>query len=195
MLLSSEQRDGIGVALNESDLLGLEVDPERRIAAATFRVLTLPEEGPMPDDRRVQVLFEPVGRVEAALREGAWDDPSAPVVPFGIEELLKTVQSFDGLPIYGWKFIDVQNEYDRDWTKHLSLDWSSGTDGLSHSITVFQDAGNRILDVRLWFDDLRVFEPGGVEIPLDSFIAGGRRWWDALFEGDERARGFGPVPM
>ena len=44
-------------ALNESDLLGVEIDPDRRLAGATFRVLTLPTEGMPPEDRRVQLLL------------------------------------------------------------------------------------------------------------------------------------------
>jgi hypothetical protein len=59
MVLDEEQRHGIDVALNEADLLGFEVDPTRRLAAATFRVLTLPENGPAPNDRRVQFLLRP----------------------------------------------------------------------------------------------------------------------------------------
>src|SRR5262245_32108018 len=82
ILLTEEQCAGLNVALNEADLLGFEVNAERRMAAATFRVLTLPEIGPAPDDRRVQFLFRPVGRVAASLRDGRWDDPGAPIVPF-----------------------------------------------------------------------------------------------------------------
>jgi hypothetical protein len=65
-------RKDLGVALNESNLLGFEVDSIRRIGAATFCVLTLPADGPPPDDRRVQMLFRPVGRVGASVRNGLW---------------------------------------------------------------------------------------------------------------------------
>jgi hypothetical protein len=74
-----ELRNDLGVALNESDLLGFEVDPDRRLAGATFRVLTLPREGMPPEDRRVQMLFRPVGRVAASLRNGFWNDEAAEV--------------------------------------------------------------------------------------------------------------------
>ena len=47
-----EFRTELGVALNEADLLGFEVEERRRIAAATFRVLSLPAEGRPPEDRR-----------------------------------------------------------------------------------------------------------------------------------------------
>jgi hypothetical protein len=106
MSLSEEQSAGLNVALNEADLLGFEVDPERRIAAVMLSVLTLRENGPTPQDRRVQIVFHPVGRVAASLRNGRWDDPDAEVVPFTLAELLPIVQS-GGLSRYGWELIDA----------------------------------------------------------------------------------------
>ncbi len=188
MELDEETRGGFGVALNESDLLGLEVDPARRIAAATFRVLTLPESGPPPEDRRVQVLFHSVERVVASLREGVPDAET--VVPFELGDLLEVVRSFGGLPIYGWDFIDVADATD-GWRKALSLDWSTGAAQPRHSITVFQEGTSRLLDVSLWFDWLEIRTPDGSVIPMDAFIAGGRRWWDAFHRGDPRTDGFG----
>jgi hypothetical protein len=191
MSLTEDQSNGLGVALNEADLLGFEVIPEKWVAGATFRVLTLPEDGPPPEDTRVQILFQPVGRVAASLRNGRWDDPDAEVVPFKIEELLTMVQSFDGRPIYGWEFIDLGEEEFEKWSNRLSLDWTSEENGRSHSITVFQDPGPRILDLRVWFDDLRIYDPEFNEISIDTFIAGGKRWWDAFYKGDERTQGRG----
>lgn len=191
MNITEEQRKGFGVALNESQLLGFEVHPERRVAAATFLVWTLPETGPIPDDRRVQFRFHPVGRVTASLRNGRWDNPDAAVVPFALGDLLSTVQSFGALPVYGWEFIDVHAKELAKWGDRLSLDWGSGEDGRSHSITVFQDPGNRILELCVWFDDLEIRSPQGDQIPLDSFIAAGKRWWDAFYAGDERTKGGG----
>jgi hypothetical protein len=101
MELSDEDRDGLGVALNEATLLGVEIALETRRAAATLAVLTLPLEGPGPKDSRVQIVFEGLGRVAASLRRGRWDDLAALVEPFGVNELLPKVQSFEGLPIYG----------------------------------------------------------------------------------------------
>ncbi len=137
MSLTEEQRSGLDIALNEADLLGFHVHPERRLARATFRVLTLPESGPPAEDQRVDLLFRPVGRVVASFRNGRWDDPNAEAIPFGIHELLHTVQSFGELSIYGWEFIDVHVKQLAKWGDRLRLDWSSGQDGLSHSLTVF----------------------------------------------------------
>lgn len=195
MGLTDDQRTGIDIALDEATVLGFEVDAEGRIAAATFSVFTLPDDGPAPEDRRVQILFMPVGRVIASLRDGRWDDPSAKAIPFSLDELLQVVQSFKGLPIYGADFIDVLDDDAVRWDDRLSLDWVSGDDGRSHSLTVFQDAGDRILYLRIWFDCLEIRSPAGESISLSSFIGGGRRWWDAFHAGDARTSGYGMFPL
>ena len=78
MDLSDDQRHDLDVALNEATLLGAEVDAERRAAALTFSVLSLPpDDGPPPHDARVQFILGPVGRLAASLRNGRWDDAHA----------------------------------------------------------------------------------------------------------------------
>lgn len=191
--MTGDIKAGLGVALNEATLLGAEVSRERRIAAITFAVLSLPEIGPPPQDSRISLVLAPVGRVVASLRNGGWDDPAAAVIPFSLEELLPTIQSFDGLSIYGWEFIDIEQGYEV-WSKRLSLDERLGTDGHAHSITLFQDGHERYLNLRIWFDTLRVFRSDRSEVPIDDFIAAGERWWDGLYAGDPRTQGHGIVP-
>lgn len=190
-------RNDLGVALNEADLLGFEVSSERQVAAATFRVLTLSTDGLPPADARVQLLFRPVGRVVASLRNGYWNDETAEVVPFALPDLLGVVQSFKGRPIYGWEFFDIGDKELERWGNRLSFDWRSGSDGLSHSIAVFQSSGAgpaRHLDLCVWFDTLEVRRPDGTEILIEEFVAGGRRWWDAMFAGDKQTEGHGIFP-
>jgi hypothetical protein len=193
---TQDQLAGLGVALNEATLLGLEVDPQRLVAAATFSVLTLPPDGPEPADPRRQFIFRPVGRVAASLRHGRWDDPTAPVEPFAVEQLLAIVQSFRGLPIYGWEFVDREADFS-SWADRLSLDFSGDPTAMDHSITLFQEGGteNKILDIRLWFGEFEIRDALGRHISLDDFIAGGKRWWDALYAGDPRTRDHGIVPV
>jgi hypothetical protein len=195
MELSDQERHGLGIALNEADLLGIAIDTAKRLAVATFRVLTLPESGPVPDDRRVQMRFSPVGRIAASLRDGPWDDPHAAVVPFEVTKLPEVVQSFGGLAISGWEFFDIHEPALEQWGGRLSLDWRSDDAGLAHSICLYQDAGTRILDFCLWFDRLEIRAQGVTPIPLGEFIDGGKRWWHALYAGDPRAADFGIVPL
>lgn len=193
MELTDDQRAGLGTALNEAALLGLEVDADERLAAATFAVLTLPEQGAPPGDPRVQFLFEPVGRVAASLRHGVAANPE--IEPFAIADLLSVVQSFNGQRIYGWKFFDIDAPNLPKWIRWLSLDWRSGDNGTSHTISLFQEEGDRHLDVCLWFDSFVIRKPTGEIIELEEFCAGGERWWDAMHRGDPRTADSGIAPL
>ena len=187
--------DGLGVALNEATLLGVELLPETRVVGVTLSLLTLPEAGPPPQDTRVQFRLAPVGRVAASLRLGRWDDPAAKVVKFRAEELLATVRGLGSLPIYGWEFIDVHKKYFPAWSNRLSLDWRSGADGVAHTLFLFQEGSGRHLDLCIWFDQFDVVRPTDEVVPILEVIEGGRRWWDAFHAGDPRTAGCGMFPL
>jgi hypothetical protein len=198
MDLSAEQVHAFGVALNEASLVGLEVEAAEDWAGLTLAVLSLPPDGgPEPGDPRVQLILHPLGRIAASLRQGAWDDDHAPVVPLGLEKLHAAVAGFGQQPIYGWEFLDVPEEKSfARWRDRLSLDWRGRGGGLAHTLDLFQESGtDRHLDLRLWFDELRIFGADRTEIAFDDFTAGGVRWWDAMYAGDERTQGHGIVPM
>jgi hypothetical protein len=187
VVLSPDEVAGLGVALNEAEWLGAEIDERRRLAGLTFSTLTLPPSGPPPDDRRVQILLEPVGRVVAV-----HTSPAGGVVPLRLNDLLPAVQSFGGCPIYGWEFIDVPFAEPSE----KSCDVTLGPGGSRHVLHVFQESGDRgALQLWLWFDDLALRTPAGAPIALDEFIAGGRRWWDGFFAGDTRTSGEGMFPL
>ena len=40
------------------------------------------------------------------------------------------------------------------------------------------------LDFRVWFADVSVLDGAGGRLDLDAFIAGGVRWWDAMYAGE-----------
>ena len=196
MELSEDLKDGLGVAFEEAALLGAEFRESDRVAAVTLALLTLPESGPPPKDSRVQVRLTPVGRLAASLRLGDWNDPDAAVVPFTVEDLLPTVQSFGGLPIYGREFFDVLDQDSSDWLTRLSLSWTSGTsDGHRHTMRLFQAGAGRHLDLCIWFDALSIIGPAGDERSIDEVIAGGLRWWDALYRNDPRTTASGIIPL
>ena len=196
MLLSEAQRDALGVALNEATLLGVEMQPSTCRAAATFSVLALPEgDGPAAEDRRVQFVFERVGRVAASLRPGNWDDPDAQPIPFAVEELLRVVRSFGGLPIYGWEFFDIADAELARWGRRLSLDWRGECGGVEHSLCLFQEGHDRHLDLCLWFDRFVIRDPAGREIGLEEFTEAGQRWWEAFHNHDPRTFGSGMAPL
>lgn len=194
MDLLKEQIEGLGIALNEATLLGVQLDPAKRYVGITFDVLSIPEGDSALEDRRVQFLLYPVGRICASLKNGPADDETAESIKFSEDELLRVVQSFGGLAIYGWEFIDVADTQFAQWSMNPSLDFATGIDAFDHHITLFQDGNERNLDMRIWFNDFQIRNSSGNEISIDNFITGGKRWWDGLSKGDSRTEGFGIFP-
>ena len=200
MKIDNETAAAIGVALNEATLLGAEYAAERNVVALTFSVLTLSDEhSPEPSDPRRQILLTKVGRVVAALRESRWDDLAAASVAFGADDLLTIVQSFGGLPVYGWEFVNHDDRALDHWAGHASLVFEPSGGSLQNRISLFQEGhsqkGDRHLDLWIWFEDLIIRDPLGAYITLSDFTAGGRRWWDALYAGDSRTQGHGIIPV
>lgn len=195
MRLTAEQLDGLNVALNEATLLGVEFDPGERVAGVTLDVLALPPDAPERDDGRVLLVLEPVGGIAASLRHGTWDERSARVERFGVDEIHGIVAQVAGNPIYGWEFFDAPAKSFRTWSDRLSLDWHSDLpDGRNHSLDLFQEADSH-LDLRIWFDGLRIVRADGTEVPLETFVSEGRRWWDAFHRHDPRTARRGLVPL
>jgi len=198
MEISDGLKGDLNTALNESDWLDIGVDSELRVARFLLRVLTLPEVGNAPADRRVVLRCDGVGRVAASLRGGRWDDDQAPVEKVSLDGLSEVVRSFGGQSIYGWEFIDPSDRSWGRWGKRLSLDAVIGASGGTHVIELFQESGTgpaRHLDLRVWFDELSVTRAEGQPISLEEFAAGGTRWWDALYARDPRAHGHGIAPL
>jgi hypothetical protein len=194
MAVSEECASGLGVALNEAQWAAARIDASEARVDLGFVVLTLPEDGPEPADVRRVVRLTGVSRVVVSYRDGRWDDASAAVLPVDGDELDALLEEFGQLPIYGWEFVDAGDEQFRRWRNRLSLDLPCAGSGV-HTIDLFQDGASRILDFRAWFEDLEVVDADGREVPLDEFIGGGTRWWDALYAGDERTTGHGIVPL
>ncbi len=183
MKLTERERNGLDVLLNEADLLGFEVNPGHKIGAATLNVLTLHEAGPAPSDSRYQFLFYGVMRVVASLRETIHEAGCETLKTFPLDQLLGVVRSFGGHPIYGWSFIDVHEKTLAEIAGRISLDWHSGDERTCHSMSVFQEADGRMLDLCVWFKSLEIRNPRGASVPLDVAVTGCERWWDAMYVG------------
>jgi hypothetical protein len=192
-------KSDLNAALNEATLVGVALDVATRRANLTFAVLSLPESGPPPEDPRILMVLHPVGRLAVSYRQGRWDDDRAAVVPLRVEQLMDVVVSFGGQPIYGWDFIDGPEAGFQQWSGRLSLDLQFEDFGRTHTLEVFQESAlgpARHLDARIWFDDLHIFRKAGqdlIRIPLATFAADGRRWWDGLHRQDPRTQGHGII--
>ena len=185
MELTAEIIGGLGVALNEATLVGLELDIPGRRAGITFDVLTLPMEGEPAEDCRLLLVLSNVGRVAASYRLGNWNHVAAEVVALKLEALTEVVTSFGQQPIYGRHFFDRSDDFST-WADRLSLD-ARLDGGLAHSLLLFQEgAGDRHLDLCIWFDLLSFRDPLGNALSPGEVIAGGQRWWESYGRYKER---------
>lgn len=192
--------DGIQTAFTQVDALIMhrdELAPRQFFQRkSTINLVPWSDVAPEPSDPRRQIILTDIGRIAAALRDSRWDDLSARTVPFAVSDLLSVIQSFDGQPIYGWDFINVHDRAFDQWKNHLSLDIVPPNGSLENRIMLFQEGAtvNRHLDLWIWFDAMLVRDASGNTIELSDFIAGGKRWWDALHAGDPRVEGHGIIP-
>ena len=85
-----ETREGIETALNEGDVLGLQLDPAGAWCDVLVHVLALPESGPLDRDaRRVLRLARP-GQVSILLRaDQAGEAGYGPVIPLSSSDAVE----------------------------------------------------------------------------------------------------------
>jgi len=192
-------RDGIETALNEADVLGIQLDPAGASCDVLVHVLALPESGPLDRDaRRVLRLARP-GQVSILLRaDRAGEAGYGPVIPLSgldaVEDFFASL-SWSGA-MYGWKFLDDRS-LTRDWPARPSLSVQVRPGTASHSLYWFNECGRAegdtsvsyLIEGTVTFEDLEVMRADAVPERLDEFIADGQRQWQAFFGHDERLSG------
>ncbi|QIS08032.1 hypothetical protein [Nocardia arthritidis] len=187
-LLDGMDTNGLNTALAEATCLGLEVDEPGRRLRLDLEVLTLQEDGSTREHNRVSLTFAGVSRVAASLRIQKWDDVDPRVLPLTLDGLADAIHSFGGGRLHGWEFIDIDDSGWAIWGELLSFDTLIDQHVSAHVLEFSQEEGidPRELDVRVWFDNIIIEDANGREIPLQDFVAGGVRWWQAHDSGDPR---------
>jgi len=187
--------NGTNLALNEATLLGVEFHRDKEIVVASLKPVAIDQNGHVPTDNRVQFVFKPVGKFIASYRLGHWNDKTAPLIKFEPEEILEKVEQFGHCPIYGWEFIDCKEESDCSWLDKLSFDFNSlNNHGREHSIELFQEGGDKHIDIKIWFDEFEIYNPKYEKVELQTFIDNGKRGWDAVYNGNASDT-FGIYPL
>lgn len=195
MQIDAEKRHRIGYALNEASLLGVEFNKEKKEVACTFSVIAMDKYGNVPNDNRLLFIFKPVGRFVASLRNGHWDDDEAEVETIKPDYINEIIQSFRCLPIYGWDFVNCGDQDFDTWKDRLSFDCYTGDNtGLENTIDLFQEGGNRHLDLRIWFNDIEIYSPDHKPVEFEDFLENGKRGWEAIYADNEKVNHFGIIP-
>lgn len=197
MDLTKDQLEGLSLALDESNLLDISVDPILWQATAVFEVLTLPKDELPPKDRIVNFIINRIVRIAASLTKTTdGGSKRLGVLPLTLDKLEETAKSFNGLSIYGADFIQ-ENSINAlpDWFPYVSFDVRNDVaDGKIYTFDLFQVTDNRCLDIRIWFQELRL-EKNGESLDMKEFIEDGKRWWEAFNKDSFRTHGYGIIPL
>jgi hypothetical protein len=179
-------RERLETALNESDVVGVRLDPAGRHVDVLLHVIALPESGPpAKDGRRIMRLTQPA-ELRFLLRRDPVGEQAAtqPAIPLADEAAVEDF--FDSLTwggsIYGWRFFDEPG-LTSDWPPDLSLHLSVRADEGAHAFYWFNECGvdrdgeteTFCIEGTVTFDDLVVLDAAEREIPIETFIANGVR--------------------
>lgn len=195
MKLSSDEIEGFNLALDEATVLGAELNDDRTKMAITFDVLTLPSDTePEPEDSRISLRLHDISRLAVSLRKGRWDDDNAEILRFEVSDFFNMVHNSCGGAIYGIKFLNAGEEWFETWKNKLSLNFVNEDRPSKFTLDLFQD-GQNTLNMRVWFESFKILSPELQEIELETFISGGKRWWEGFNRGDMRTMGRGMIQL
>ena len=138
-----------------------------------------------PEDSRIKVIFRPYGRIALSYRKGEWNNEEAEVVQIDQNNLKDYFSSLKLDSMYGWEFINLHEQDFNKWSDKLSLDKRIENDWRSmNTIDLFAEQNGEdpvTIDVRIWFDDLEIFDYDSHPMTIQQFIDSGQRGWDQLY--------------
>ncbi len=184
---------GLNISLNEAKWLDLEFNPSSRLAMASFKVLTLPPESFPPEDSTVHLSFYSINRLVGIYKNGKWDNKEAEIISLDVNGLSSTIRSFGGLPVYGWEFAENVTDISETFEK-VSFEFNTNEKN-SYKLRLFQASSSQYFEMHLWFNDLTVKDFNSNSLSLEEFIAGGKRFWEAVHKKDFRIQGYGIHPL
>lgn len=191
-----ETRGAVEVALNEADVLGVQLERSGAWCDLLLHVVALPEVGPLDrDPLRILRLTSPAQVRVLLRREQPGPDRYGPAITLAdldaVEDFFASL-SWSG-SMYGWEFLD-EPSLTRDWPGRPSLAIEICPGAGSHSLFWFNECGREengsraayCVEGTVTFEDLEVLRADGTPQRLGEFTADGHRYWEALRGLDER---------
>ena len=180
--ITEDIKDGLNLALNEAIIVGLDFDKERKTVYLTFYPIAIQQDGTIPNDNRFLFAFRNVGRLASSLTL----EPETKAIKFDTNELSDKMSEFKNESLYGWEFIDNDEELIfKQWKDNVSFDKIfSDTFEKQHTIDLFQEDkySKKTIDIRIWFDTIEMFDSDLKPFDAQTFIANGKRGWDKLYK-------------
>lgn len=180
--ITEDIKDGLNLALNEAIIVGLDFDKERKTVYLTLYPIAIQQDETIPNDNRFLFAFRNVGRLASSLTL----EPETKAIKFDTNELSDKMSEFKNESLYGWEFIDNDEELIfKQWKDNVSFDKIfSDTFEKQHTIDLFQEDkySKKTIDIRIWFDKIEMFDSDLEPFDAQTFIDNGKRGWDKLYK-------------
>lgn len=180
--ITEDIKDGLNLALNEAIIVGLDFDKERKTVYLTLYPIAIQQDGTIPNDNRFLFTFRNVGRFASSLTL----EPETKAIKFDTNELSDKMSEFKNESLYGWEFIDNDEELIfKQWKDNVSFDKIfSDTFEKQHTVDLFQEDkySKKTIDIRIWFDKIEMFDSDLKPFDAQTFIDNGKRGWDKLYK-------------
>jgi hypothetical protein len=180
--ITQDIKDGLNLALNEAIIVGLDFDRERKTVYLTVYPIAIKEDWTIPNDNRFLFAFRNVGRLASSLTL----DTDTASIKFEPNKLSDQMNEFKNESLYGWEFIDNDEELIfKQWKDNMSFDTIITTDfEKQHTIDLFQQDkySKKTIDIRIWFDSIEIFDSILKPFDTQTFIDNGKRGWDKLYK-------------
>lgn len=180
--ITQDIKDGLNLALNEANIVGLDFDKELKTVYLTLYPIAIQQDGTIPDDNRFLFAFRNVGRLASSLTL----DTDKVAIKFNPNELANHMNEFKNESLYGWEFIDNDEELIfKQWKENMSFDTIINADfEKQHTIDLFQEDkySKKTIDIRIWFDTIEIFDSNLKPFDTQTFIDNGKRGWDKLYK-------------
>ena len=194
--LLDQNRDRLGVALNEAEVVGVRLLDEPGAIGVMLHVAALPEFGEIDRDARRTLVLRGVDQVRVMLRlDMAGDGLGEPIPLSGLDSVDAFFASLSfGGSMYGWDFFD-RADFTQDWPSPPSLQLTLSDQHPSHTFDWFMDHCGRVEDGQLriyliegtvGFNEISIQRATGDDQLLETFIDEGVRWWQAFQDHDPR---------
>jgi len=184
MKITEEFKLDLDLAFSESTLNYIDIYYSN--VEVLLDCLSMNSNHEFPDDDRHKFIFKDFGRIAISYRIGAWDDTNAEVLKIESNELKSKLECLKPESMSAGEFINLNEQTFSDWSDKISLNLINSKNWRKmNTIDLFAEQlgyDKITIDVRIWFEDFKVFDYSGQELTKKEFIKNGDRAWDQLYK-------------
>jgi len=176
MNFSENLINGLNVVLNESSIRELILNEKDNHLICKLELL---RENGTEKPNYANFRLENIKRYIAAYRTDIQNENK--ILKFNPNQISVHLQNFINRDIYGWEFFNVENSNFN--FSELSFEYLKDDEFEKfNSLELFQESFNLDLEIKIWFENFRIFDESNKEIDIDELIKKQDNIWNSMFK-------------